>query len=312
MMLTALLAQTAFAADPEPSDEHPYTFSVTLSSGNQGSFSGTDRVEMTGVEAGTVSVNFSAYRDQLQISDEKYYAKGIRLSGRDNSDASYSPDWTTGEVTEDMDYVVAYGMKGDMVAYTVQYLDEDGNELAPSSTYYGSVGDKPVVAFQYIEGYLPQAYNLTKTLSANEADNVFPFVYTPAAGIQNVVETTEGGVTVVTTTGAAGTAAGGGTAAPGGAAGTAGTAAETGNETAEEAGEDTAEAAGEDAAEIEEDEVPQGTVDLDEDSVPMANMPDDDAVRDSSVMPIVLGILATVIAVAVIAGGLIYYRKHMR
>ena len=58
--------------------------------------------------------------------------------------------------------------------------------------------------------------------------------------------------------------------------------------------------------------MPQGTVDLDEDSVPMANMPDDDAVRDSSVMPIVLGILATVIAVAVIAGGLIYYRKHMR
>ena len=143
MMLTALVAQPVFAAETEPSDAAPYTYSVTLSAGNQGNFGGTDIVEVTGVGAGALSVDFSAYRDQLQIEDEKYYAKGIRLSGRDNSDASYSPTWATGAVTEDADYVVAYGMTGDMVAYTVQYLDEEGNELLPAETYYGSVGDKP-------------------------------------------------------------------------------------------------------------------------------------------------------------------------
>ena len=69
--------------------------------------------------------------------------------------------------------MVAYGIQGDMVSYTVNYQDGGGNELAPSRTYYGAVGDKPVIAYQYIEGYRPDAYNLTKTLGKNEADNVF-------------------------------------------------------------------------------------------------------------------------------------------
>ena len=325
MMLTALVAQPVFAAETEPSDAAPYTYSVTLSAGNQGNFGGTDTVEVTGVGAGALSVDFSAYRDQLQIEDEKYYAKGIRLSGRDNSDASYSPTWTTGAVTEDTDYVVAYGMTGDMVAYTVQYLDEEGNELLPAETYYGSVGDKPVVAFQYIEGYLPQAYNLTKTLSANEADNIFPFVYTPSYETITVTEVGEDNVTVITTTVTGTGTAGGGTAAGGAGAtgtgtagaGTAGTGEEAGTGTAG-AGEAGAGAAGDDAAagdgttEIEEDNVPQGTVDLDEDEVPLANMDDDDAVRETGVMPVIVGGVAALIAVALIVVGVIYYMNHRR
>ncbi len=318
MMLTALVAQPVFAAETEPSDAAPYTYSVTLSAGNQGNFGGTDTVEVTGVGAGALSVDFSAYRDQLQIEDEKYYAKGIRLSGRDNSDASYSPTWATGAVTEDTDYVVAYGMTGDMVAYTVQYLDEEGNELLPAETYYGSVGDKPVVAFQYIEGYLPQAYNLTKTLSANEADNIFPFVYTPSYETITVTEVGEDNVTVITTTVTGTGTAGGGTAAGGAAGtGTAGTGEAAGTGTAG-AGEAGAGAAGDDAAagdgttEIEEDNVPQGTVDLDEDEVPLANMDDDDAVRETGVMPVIVGGVAALIAVALIVVGVIYYMNHRR
>ena len=340
MMLTALVAQPVFAAETEPSDAAPYTYSVTLSAGNQGNFGGSDTVEVTGVGAGALSVDFSAYRDQLQIEDEKYYAKGIRLSGRDNSDASYSPTWATGAVTEDTDYVVAYGMTGDMVAYTVQYLDEEGNELLPAETYYGSVGDKPVVAFQYIEGYLPQAYNLTKTLSANEADNIFPFVYTPSYETITVTEVGEDNVTVITTTVTGTGTAGGGTAAGGAGAagtgtagaGTAGGAAGTGTAGTGEAagtgtagagdaagaGEAGAGAAGDDAAagdgttEIEEDNVPQGTVDLDEDEVPLANMDDDDAVRETGVMPVIVGGVAALIAVALIVVGVIYYMNHRR
>ena len=59
-----------------------------------------------------------------------------------------------------------------MVAYTVNYQDANGNALSDSETFYGAVGDQPVVAFKYFENYHPQAYNLTKTLSSNEAENI--------------------------------------------------------------------------------------------------------------------------------------------
>ena len=81
-----------------------------------------------------------------------------------------------------------------MTSYTVNYVDENGNELAPSRTYYGNVGDKPVVAYLYMDGYMPQALTLTQTLSANQADNVFTFEYSP-----NPVEVIPGETVTVTT-----------------------------------------------------------------------------------------------------------------
>ena len=112
--------------------------------------------------------------------------------------------------TGDADYVVAYGIKGNMVAYTVNYQDASGKSLAESQTFYGNVGDKPVVAYRYVENYIPDALALTKTLSDNESENVFTFTYTPGA-TDRIVETT----TTVTTTVP-------GTATPAGAAGTTG------------------------------------------------------------------------------------------
>ena len=94
----------------------------------------------------------------------------------------------------DADYVVAYGIRGDMVEYTVQYQDEDGNALADSRTYYGNVGDEAVVAYLYIEGYRPLNFNLSKVLSANGADNVFTFVYTQI--LEDEVIIVDGGTTV--------------------------------------------------------------------------------------------------------------------
>ena len=337
MITTVFMVQTVFASAAEPSDEEPYTYTVTLSAGNQGSFGGTDTVEITGINPGTVSVDFSSYSGQLQIEDEKYYAKGIRLSGRDNSDASYSPTWATRSINEDADYVVAYGMRGDMVAYTVQYLDENGNELMPAETFYGSAGDKPVVAFKYIEGYLPQAYNLTKTLSANEADNVFPFIYTPSSETITVVETVQGAdvITTVTTQegttpgtpgGAAGTGAEGGTAAEGGEQGTAPgttpggtgeegtTPGETGTETETPGGTDIGgeDTEGEGTTEVEEPDVPQDIIDIDEEEAPTANIQEGDTVRSTSALPIVIGIVAAVVAVVAIISGAIYLKRKRR
>ena len=132
------------------------------------------------------------------------------------------------EVTGDQEYVVAYGIKGDQVAYTINYQDANGNKLADSQTFYGNVGDKPVVAYTYIDGYTPEYRNLTKTLSANAAENVFTFNYLPYETVtvttpgQTITNTTEQTVTVpggttTTTGGTTGTTGGTGT---GGATGT--------------------------------------------------------------------------------------------
>lgn len=169
----------------------PYTYTVTFYAGNQGTFQNasglsvrdnkgkisvaSDKITVSGLSLGDV-VSFDIQAGAVNLdSGGKYYIKGVRASGRDNNTVSASAFRVQG----DADYVAAYGIKGDTVSYTVNYQDQAGNTLAPSNTYYGNVGDKPVVAYLYIAGYTPQALAVTKTLSANEAENVITFVYTP-------------------------------------------------------------------------------------------------------------------------------------
>ncbi len=177
-----------------------YTYTVTFYPGNHGTFNGTGGISVPGgadagvsvwVEGQAIKVGGLKKGDMVSFDAAlwgavaleeggRYYVKGIRLSGRDNN----TVDTPAFRVEGDRDYVVAYGIRGDMTGYTVNYQDEAGNELAPSRSYYGNVGDKPVVAFLYVEGYEPMAYNLTKTLVSNEAENAFTFVYrrAPAGG----------------------------------------------------------------------------------------------------------------------------------
>ena len=305
-LLLCMTVQTAFAA--EGGNEKEYTYTVTLSAGNQGSFNGTggvhviggsaqisggDAIRITGLRAGDVVV-LDATAGMVDLKNgDKYYIKGVRESGRDNNTVADSAF----TVTKDAEYVVAYGIQGDMVSYTVNYQDGGGNELAPSRTYYGAVGDKPVIAYQYIEGYRPDAYNLTKTLGKNEADNVFTFTYTqssvqqPAAG----GEGTEGGTDTGTpaTTATPGTTAGGG-------AGTAGAGTATAAGTVETP-----------TVENPDGGVPQATVDLDDEDTPKANIDasDSDTVRNTSPVPIVLGIVVAVIALGALIGTYVYFKK---
>ena len=92
-----------------------------------------------------------------------------------------------------MSFVVAYGLKKDMVKYTVKYEDKNGKELSQAKTCYGSVGDKPVVAYKYIDGYIPDAYNATKTLVDNEKDNVFVFHYKKASEEEQAAQIEDSG-----------------------------------------------------------------------------------------------------------------------
>lgn len=138
---------------------------------------GRDCTTVTGLRYGdTVYIR---PQEAAAATDARYHVKGVRRSGRDNSEAE-APAF---RVACDRDYVVAYGISGDMAAYRVNYLDMEGNQIMASDTYYGNVGERQYVSSRYVEGYQPQALSLVKTLSANEAENVFDFRYAPV-GVQ--------------------------------------------------------------------------------------------------------------------------------
>ncbi len=174
LMVLLLFSLLAVPVQGVKAAETEYTYKVRFFSGAQGLINGNEVIVLDSLKYGQ-RISFSQ-RDVALKDGSKYYVKGIRESGKDNNTVSNMSSFT---VSGDMDYVVVYGILGNAVAYTINYQDEDGNELAPSETYYGNVGDQPVVAYLYIEGYQPQAYNMTATLRENAADNVFTFTYTP-------------------------------------------------------------------------------------------------------------------------------------
>ena len=189
LVLTFGIPATTLKADAA------YTYRVTVFAGNQGKFT----VEYDG---GTLSSDGKKWTkdylsgQHIEISEEslgfelkdksKYYARGFRVAGHDNDEIEEGAENKTAvafkrieyDVDADIDYEMAYGLKGAMVAYTINYVDGSGKTLHGSDTDYGMKGDKPVVSYRYVEGYYPNAYTQGKTLSSNEKDNVFTFTYT--------------------------------------------------------------------------------------------------------------------------------------
>ncbi len=314
LLATVLTAGLLLSLSAVPALAAEYTYKVTIDGGNQGKLS-----TMAGLEVKSASAKVSLEDGKIVIqnlkandvisfnpqkgavsmnNDSKYYIQGIRRSGRDTEEMAAS----SFRITEDSDYVVAYGIKGNLVSYTIRYQDEDGNELAPSQTYYGNIGDKPVVANIYIEGYSPRALALTKTLSANEAENVFVFEYvegetqvieTPGETItETVIQYVDGGTTTAPTAPTGTQTLGTGTG-------------EGGNVTPNE--EPQPEDNGE-VTEIPEEDVPQDIVDLDEEDTPLANKDLDKEVKKG--LPLAAGIAISIAAVAGLAGLVIFLRRN--
>lgn len=292
----------------------PYTYKITLSAGNKGTIGGQSKIEQADLAAGsTVTFNLN----DIQVTDDKYYVKGIRLSGRDNDEALAAPAFT---IDGDADYVVAYGIKGNMVAYTVNYQDASGNALAESQTFYGNIGDKPVVAYRYIENYIPDALALTKTLSDNESENVFTFTYTPGA-TDRIVETTTTVTTTVpgtaTPTGAAGTtgtagttgAAGGTTAGGTTAGGTTTGGTTTGGTAGGTTNADNSQDTTDDTTTVPDEQTPKSLVDLDDEDTPKGNI---DAKDKTSKTPIAAGVGIIAVAVAALAGLIVFLKKRAK
>lgn len=321
-LLTVSMTLGASTMSVMADDTTPYTYKVTLSAGNKGTINGQNKIERADIASGsTVTFNLN----DIQVTDDKYYVKGIRLSGRDNDEALAAPAFT---INGDADYVVAYGIKGNMVAYTVNYQDASGNALAESQTFYGNIGDKPVVAYRYVENYIPDALALTKTLSDNESENVFTFTYTPGATDRVVTTTTTitttvpGTATPGTGTGNAGTAGGTTGGTTGGTAGTTGgtttgttggttdgtTTGTTDGTTTDNDSQDTT-AKDKDTATSEDEQTPKSLVDLDDEDTPKGNI---DAKDKTSKTPIAAGIGIIVVAVAALAGLIVFLKKRAK
>lgn len=320
-LLTVSMTLGASTMSVMADDTTPYTYKVTLSAGNKGTINGQSKIEVSDISYGSRFSFDNTALYNIQVTDDRYYVKGIRLSGRDNASSELlaAPAFT---VEGDADYVVAYGIKGNMVAYTVNYQDASGNALAESQTFYGNIGDKPVVAYRYVENYIPDALALTKTLSDNESENVFTFTYTPGA-TDRIVETT----TTVTTT-VPGTATPAGAAGTTGSAGTTGAAAGTGTGTTAggttAGGTTTGGTAGgttnadnsqdttakdKDTATSEDEQTPKSLVDLDDEDTPKGNI---DAKDKTSKTPIAAGIGIIVVAVAALAGLIVFLKKRAK
>ena len=179
------------------------TYTVRLYAGNRGLINDGAFCEWTGVPYGA---DLELTGARVAVTDPKYYVKGIRLAGLDNvKNVSYvgqvdDRNFVAGtvRVTQDADYVLAYGIMANRVAYTVRYVDANGFTVAQPETFYGDIGDTPALAAVYVEGYLPDAYEITKTLVADADENVITFTYTRLPE-EYVTEPTEEGTVAVTT-----------------------------------------------------------------------------------------------------------------
>jgi len=164
------------------------TYTVRIYAGAQGYFSDanglvSDCIVKENVAPGTYSFNnllgnvkyVDAYDLEGNKVDNKYYVKGVRESGKDNNTISqFYP------IDRDLDLVVAYGIAGGDVEYTVKYVDDTtGKEIKDKAIFYGNDKEKIVVSCAYIEGYVPiTALNISKTLDKN-TDNTITFHYQP-------------------------------------------------------------------------------------------------------------------------------------
>ena len=129
----ALGIQMATSKDAFADEGKSYSYTVTLYAGN-GTIIEPDGQTKTSESYG--SYGYGEYCTipwqtlNIQPDDDKYYVKGIRLAGHDELAESGNI-----EVTQDLQYVVAYGMKKDQVAYTINYVDANGAQIGDSEKF---------------------------------------------------------------------------------------------------------------------------------------------------------------------------------
>lgn len=200
-----------------------YDYTMTVSAGRGSITLPADKI--TSAEALTTDptkniVKINGKEVTVTPPDADHFVIGLKDAGHDNGALlAANKEVKLADRNEDTELVVAYGLKSDMVEYTINYVEAGtGNVLLPAETHYGVDGSKPVVSYKYVENYLPDAYNRTGTLVRGGA-NTFTFYYyeVDAEGnVITVVNNVAGGGAGAAGAGAAG-AGGAGAAAAGGA-----------------------------------------------------------------------------------------------
>ena len=84
-LLTVSMTLGASTMSVMADDTTPYTYKVTLSAGNKGTINGQNKIEQADIASGSTVTFDNTDMYNTQVTDDKYYVKGIRLSGRDNA-----------------------------------------------------------------------------------------------------------------------------------------------------------------------------------------------------------------------------------
>jgi hypothetical protein len=224
------VACIAFAA---PSQAFAYEYQVRVFGGNEGTYGeGSNPYVISVNPDGSLVESLSI--NNVKVNSDKYYAKGFRIAGQDDL-------WTPGSnINEDMDVVVAYGIKGEQVSVTVSYVERGtgraltGSDSGQTSvTYYGKKGDRLIAPYEHIPGYRPLYRNVAGTLG-DEGSNNWTLEYVPLAAGETESGATTGttAATPTTTTPSATTTAPSTTATTPSTTGTTGTGTDTGNDNA--------------------------------------------------------------------------------
>lgn len=257
--------------------------------------SGTFAFSVTAQEIVNVKTSQDTTVNGVAVKGETYWIKGFVPSGQ--SEESGLPILTvTNEGICDVDYVIAYGIEGNQVSYTVKYQDTNGRTLASDDIFFANIGDKPIVAYKNIPGYAPVVKAYTQTIDQEGLSFTFVYDKVPTQSTKEVVtEETEynyvtvGGETIIVNGGGA-------------AGGTASNVTGDGNAAGANAGGDdtTGEGTTGEAAipGIDESQI----VDLDDEETPLANIevePDEEVAGSSVGVYVGLGLLAVIIAAVV-------------
>ena len=174
-MMTSVSVPVRAEDEGSGDSQKSYSYRMKISAGNNGVIKGSSDKEIT-FEANADGTFDSFNKDIVESTNSKYVVIGYKEAGHDTviTEEEISPV----AVKADVNYVAVYGVKGNMVPYTVRYLSrDDGSTLMADATYYAPKGSSVMVSFKYIDGYAPTAYNLTKTITGDSANDVLDFRY---------------------------------------------------------------------------------------------------------------------------------------
>lgn len=175
-----------------------YTYKVRIMAGNIGTVNNEKSVTLECHKGDEIILSDAI--SAASGDDSNYYHKGFRESGHDEMYPQNSII-----VTKDLDLVCAWGLRFDMVNLTVKYIDSATKQPliadsgASQKTYEYKRGDKPVIAYEHINGYRPLYRNITGTLTE---DTTWELEYAAVTENEQTTNTTtdEGTTTTTTTT----------------------------------------------------------------------------------------------------------------